>query len=265
MSRNGELRTSSGRISVFPLKIQVARILSGDKAGRVISSLTRNRVRHQGLWLDVRSDDFSPSVRAMMFWGFYEDAETKMIRSFLRNSNTIVELGSSLGVTTAHAAANMRPGGHLVCVEANPRLVDGLRDRIGQRAPSLRIEVIHAAISDHCGSTKFVVAQQTVSSRVGSPRAGESLVDVPALTLREILGRTGTREFDLVSDIEGAEAAFLLNDPDILAQCTRAVIEFHDTTACNRHFTVNDLIAAAKALGFRVVSRHGPVVALDRR
>jgi hypothetical protein len=110
------------------LKVLVAKIVASNGAGHVIGALTRNRVRHQGLRFDVRSEDFSPRVRAQMFWGAYEGAETRMIRRFLRDSTTVVELGSSLGVTTAHVAAVMAPRGHLVCVEANPRLVPGLRD-----------------------------------------------------------------------------------------------------------------------------------------
>jgi FkbM family methyltransferase len=254
----GELVTASA------LKIQLAQILASEKAGRVIGALTRNRVRHQGLWFDVRSSDFSPSVRAMMFWGSYEGAETRMIRSLLGDSTTVVELGSSLGVTTAHLAAGMPPGGHLVCVEANPQLVRRLRDRIVARAPLLRVDVVHAAISDQCGATRLVLAEQTLGSYVGAPRPGESTVEVPALTLREVLRRTETAEFDLVSDIEGAEAAFLLNDPGVLDRCGRAVIEFHETTVNDQRRSVFDLIDAAIALGFRVVSQHGPVLALTR-
>jgi Methyltransferase FkbM domain len=124
--------------------------------------------------------------------------------------------------------------------------------------------VIHAAISGHCGATRLVLAKQTIGSRLGTPRPGESTVEVPALTLREVLRQTETAEFDLVSDIEGAEAAFLLNDPSVLDQCGRAVIEFHETTVNDQRRSVFDLIDAAIALGFRVVSQHGPVLALTR-
>ena len=70
-----------------------------------------------------------------MFWGGYEGAETRMIRSNLQASPTVVELGSSLGVTTAHIAAVMAPGGRLVCVEANPRLISGLSEESRRTKP----------------------------------------------------------------------------------------------------------------------------------
>src|ERR1035441_2867248 len=98
------MRTSSAKCrdpgNASPLKLRVARIVASDRAGRFIGAMSGNRVRHHGLWFDVRSSDFSPQVRAQMFWGGYEGAETRMIRGLLPGSTTVVELGSSLGVTS---------------------------------------------------------------------------------------------------------------------------------------------------------------------
>lgn len=257
--------TQDGLAPASALKLRVSRIVASDKAGRVIGALTRKRIRHQGLWFDTRSSDFSPRVRAQMFWGGYEGAETRMIRSILANSTTVVELGSSLGVTAAHIAAAMAPGGHLICVEANPRLLPGLRERTLRYASHLRVDVVHAAITDHCGATVLTIAAETVGSRLNSdPRPNESTVEVPAVTLQEILRQTGVADFDLVSDIEGSEVAFLLQDPDVLKNCRRAVIELHGTTLDRHRVSVCDLIESAVAAGFQVIGRHGPVFALAR-
>ena len=67
-----------------------------------------------------------------------------------------------------------------------------------------------------------------------------------------------------MGDIEGAEAAFLLRDPDVLSRCRRVVIELHDTADGGQSVTVSALLEAASGVGFRVVRRHGPVVALTR-
>jgi FkbM family methyltransferase len=247
-----------------PVKLWASGLAASEAAGRIIGALTRNRIRHQGLWFDTRSTDFSPKVRAQMFWGGYERAEIQMIRSFLRDSPSVVELGSSLGVTTAHIAAVMAPGGRLVCVEANPRLIPGLTGRAALHTAGLHYEVLHGAVTGYCGTAELVIAGETIGSRIGVPRSDESVVSVPALTLREVLSRTNVGEFDLVSDIEGAEAAFLLADPGVLSKCGRAVIEFHQTVAEGRMVSVFELIDAAVTAGLRVVRRHGPVVALSR-
>ena len=270
---NGPLRLRStvmspsslgGLGTASPLKLRVARIVASDKAGRLIAALSGYRVRHHGLWFNVRSSDFSPEVRAQMFWGAYESAETRMIRGLLRGSTTVVELGSSLGVTSAHIAALMAPGGHLVCVEANPRLLPGLSERLTHRIASLRVDFVHAAVTGHCGEAVLALSPKTVGSRLGAVRPHDAAVGVPALTLGEILRRTGIRNFDLVSDIEGAESAFLLQDPDALRECRRAVIELHDTTVDGRAVSISELLEAATAAGLRVIGRHGPVVGLVR-
>jgi len=254
-----------------PAKLWLARILMSRAAGTLIGLLSANRVRHQGVWFDVRGSEFSPQVRAQMFWGSYEGGETRMIRDLLRGSTTVVELGSSLGITTTHAAALMAPGGQLVCVEANPRLLSGLRERLARRTAALHVDFIHAAVTDTCGEAAFEVSPATVSSCLvadrpqgATARPGHEAVQVPALTLREILRRTGVDEFDLISDIEGAEAAFLLKDPGVLRRCRRAVIELHETTVDGRTASVSDLAAAATATGLRILRRHGPVIGLVR-
>lgn len=265
MDVEGEQRPESGTLcTASPVKLWISGLVASDMAGRVIGALTRKQIRHHGLWFDTRSADFSPRVRAQMFWGAYEGAETRMIRSVLRASSTVVELGSSLGITTAHIAAVMAPGGRLICVEANPRLMPGLSERVTPHAVGLRTDVIHAAVTGYCGTTKLIIAEESVGSRIGASRPDESVAQVPAMTLREVLRTSDVAEFDLVSDIEGAEAAFLLDDPGVLGTCGRAVIEFHDTVADGRPVSVFDLIDAATATGMRVVSRHGPVVALSR-
>jgi FkbM family methyltransferase len=262
MSTSSTKRRDPGTAS--PLKLRVARIVASDMAGRLIGALSGNRVRHHGIWFDVRSSDFSPQVRAQMFWGGYEGAETRMIRGLLRGSTTVVELGSSLGVTAAHIAGLMAPGGHMVCVEANPRLLPGLRERLAPRTASLRVDFVHAAVASHCGHAVLAISPKAVSSRLGVVRPDDVAAAVPTLTLREILRRTEVSDFDLVSDIEGAESAFLLQDPGALRGCRRAVIEMHDTTVDGRAVSVSDLLDATAAAGLRIIRRHGPVVSLVR-
>ena len=257
-------RKGQDRGTASPLRLRAARILTSDKSGRLIGPLSGYRVRHHGLWFDVRGSDFSPQVRAQMFWGAYESAETRMVRGMLRGSATVVELGSSLGITSAHIATLMAQGGHLVCVEANPGLMPGLRERLARRTASLRVDLVHAAVTGHCGNAVLALSARTVSSRLASALPGDGAVAVPALTLRQILRRTGISDFNLVSDIEGAESAFLLRDPDVLRRCRRAVIELHDTTVDDCAVSVSDLVAAAVAAGLRIVRRHGPVVGLIR-
>ena len=100
---------------------------------------------------------------------------------------------------------------------------------------------------------------------LGAVRPEDVAARGPALTLREILRRTGISEFDLVSDIDGAESAFLLQDLDVLRGCRRAAVELHDTAVDGRAVSVSDLLEAAVFAGLRIIHRHGSVVSLIRQ
>jgi FkbM family methyltransferase len=247
-----------------PMKLRVASLLTGKTSARLISALPGNRIKHHGVWFDVRSDDFSPRIRAQMFLGIYESAETRMIKNLLRGSSTVIELGSSLGVTSSHIALQVATGGHLICVEANPRLIQGLRERLSPWTGKLRVDVIHAAIADRDGTSALALSSETTGSRLASDGASATAVEVPALTLRQIIEKFGVTDFDLVSDIEGAETSFLMQDHDALQRCRRAVMELHDTTFDRQKVLVSDLVRAAAECGFQIVDRHGPVVGLSR-
>ena len=53
------------------------------QARPTLGALSGYRVGHHGLWCDVRGSDFSPQVRAQMFWGIREGAETRMVGGLL--------------------------------------------------------------------------------------------------------------------------------------------------------------------------------------
>lgn len=245
-------------------KLLLARALTSSTAGRIITIATGNRIRNYGLQFDVSGPQFSPQVRAQLFWHIYEGAEIRMIRRHLRGTSTVVELGASLGITSAHIVSLLASGGRMLCVEANPYLVDGLRERITSFSRDAVVDVLNAAITSNVGMASLSLGVNNVDSHLSDGRPESRCVTVPATTLRHLLTSHSIEEYDLVSDIEGSEASFLLGDPDALAGCRRAVLELHESTYNGQLFSPLDLIDAAKAQGFRVADRHGPVVALER-
>jgi hypothetical protein len=76
-----------------------------------------------------------------------------MVGRLLRGSTTVVELGSSLGVTSGPYRGTDGSGGHMVCVEANLRLLPGLCGRLAHLVGSLRVDFVHAAVTGHSGDS----------------------------------------------------------------------------------------------------------------
>jgi len=248
---------------VLGAKISVAGVLTSPMMGAAVAAATRNRVPHHGLRIDVSDREFTSRVRAALFWHLYESAEIRMIRRHLGAATTVVELGASLGITGAHIASRLAPGSRLVCVEASPHLADGLGRRLAPYATHLTLEIENLAINGEAGPVDLTLTGTNLNARLGDS-ASAHRTTVTGTTLRSLLVDKLIGEFDLVCDIEGAEASFLLGDPGALDGCRRAVFELHDTTFAGRGVTAGELLAAACDLGFRVIERRGVVAALGR-
>src|SRR2546423_14009346 len=106
-----------------PLKVSMARALCHPIVGRVLGATLRNRIHAGGFGVDTSDPAIAPRVKASLFWGFYESAEIRFVRQYLRRDCDAVELGSSLGVVSCNVRRRLMPRRRLVCVEANPRLL----------------------------------------------------------------------------------------------------------------------------------------------
>lgn len=245
-------------------RLLLARILTSTPVGTAIGFVARQRVRHLGITFDTSDPVFTPSIRAQLAWGIYESAETRLVARYLRNSRAVIELGSSLGVVSAHIARQMPAGGHLVCVEANPRLHPVLVNTLTEHAAHLHVTRINAAVTNAEGPAMLEESQATTGSRVVAESATGLAIRV--LTLNDLLREVRVAgEFDLVCDIEGSEASLILGDAHSLARCRTAVFELHNTTFHGRTVSVEDLISSLRdEHGFEVLARRGNVIAVRR-
>ncbi|MGI9119628.1 MAG: FkbM family methyltransferase [Acidimicrobiales bacterium] len=251
------------------MKTSVARALCTEAMGRALARLLHDQLPFRGLRIDTSAPVFSHRVKAQLFWRIYESAECRFVQRYLVGAQCAIELGSSLGVVSSHLANVMGVGGRLVCVEANPALIPTVKAALArfQTGKGLDVRVLHAAIGAEgtCREATLLVGDETVGSRVvGAPPASRRSVSVPALRLSEAVQRSAFGEYVLVSDIEGAEASFILSDRGALRSCRRMVIELHDVSCDGRQVGYGELLEALMARGFRLVDRRGPVVVLDQ-
>jgi FkbM family methyltransferase len=116
-----------------------------------------------------------------------------------RPGDTVVELGAEYGTETLFLSRMVGSEGRVVAVEAHPRTCGGLGEMVRLNKLS-NVTVVHAAVGDVTGVT-------TISD--DNPRdntVGVGEVEVPALTLRELLARQHISRVDLLKvNIEGAE------------------------------------------------------------
>lgn len=250
-------------VTAGPLKLAVARIITSGSAGWLVGRALNHRIPSHGLVFDTRDPVVSPQVAAQLFFRLYESAEIRLVRRYLAGARTVVDLGSSLGIVAAHALDRMAPEGRIICVEPNPSLLPYLERTTRRHANGREVDVVHAAISYQDGDQPGLldVRGSSVESRLNEdPTSGT--IEVPTLRLRDLVRRLDADEpFALVSDIEGAEAAMILEDGEALRRCSLMIAELHATDVHNRSVTVDDMHDKLLMMGFRVASQQGPVFA----
>lgn len=252
------------------LKALLASVLCQAWIGRLLRTVFGAQLpslRFRGLRIDVRTPAVAPQTVAQIFWGIYESAELRFVERHLRSDLDVVELGASLGVVSSAIARRLQPGRRLVCLEANPDLVDSIRANVGANAPGVRIDVLNGALAYGSDSVGFVTGATNIAGHLGGAADAEAgQRRVPALGLGELLRRESIERYALVCDIEGAEAALLHEDAAALAGCEQILIELHQTEYRGRRLAVEDLLARLRdELDFDVVEGIGPVYALLRR
>jgi FkbM family methyltransferase len=253
----------------YAVKRFIARGLCHPLIGRSISMMFGDRIPSNGCVINTSSKAIVPSVKAALFWGFYESAEVRLVKAYLRKDLDVIELGSSLGVISCHILRKLEPACRLVCVEANPDLLLPLQENINQNCKGKRATVVHGAItsgSDGMALVNLTLAEDNTASHIALDDSLKEAVRVPALTLSNVLrDKRIEGDFALVSDIEGAEVNFIENDEGALRKCQQMIIELHESRWNGSVLTVNELRHALEQLhGFRLGSHYGPVCVFER-
>ncbi len=82
---------------------------------------------------------------------------------------------------------------------------------------------------------------------------------VPCITLEELIAENRIQKYTLVSDIEGSEIEFLMEEGEALRGCQMMIIELHRGVYEGQQLEVADLRRIiVEKLNFKVVQEHGP-------
>jgi hypothetical protein len=245
------------------MKKLVFRILCSSFFGKIISIIFNYNIpniKYGFKRYKTPKDYCNDKVRAMIFWGFYEGAEMRLIQQYLPKNIPVVELGSSLGIVSSTAISCLNANTSYTCVEANPYLKDYINFNIKKHNPSkTNYNVLSAAIAYNTGGfiEMNISKNNTESSIVNSADySNHKTTKVKAITLNEII----SKPYTLICDIEGAEIDVMKNDMDALKNCNHLFIELHKTKYQNKNYDVNDLKnIITSELGFSLAVADGNV------
>lgn len=204
-----------------------------------------------------------------MFLGQYEVAERTILRTHFRDANTIVEIGSNIGVVSRVALEEkLVDGGKIICVEPNPDSHDVLIKNLERGVASARrggktihLNVEFSAISapGHIGQALFIPRNNLSSGLVGqveTSHADKDHVRVPITCLSRLLhDHNISGGYSLICDAEGAEIPMIFKDAAALERCEQMAIELHEPSLTGSDVTPRDMVDELERQGFRLIDR----------
>jgi FkbM family methyltransferase len=164
-----------------------------------------------------------------------EQAVLSRLGSLLPGNDRFIDLGANIG-QYSYFANKFLQDAEIICVEANPALLNLLEDtiqRAGSETPHKNsFRIINNVVSDVKEKLAFYIDNTTTTSSIFNerhrlePSSGSGVVHVSSMTLDELY-TPGQRTF-IKMDIEGAEWRALLSAKRFLAsRNTTFLIEVH--------------------------------------
>ncbi len=233
------------------LKTIIVKTLTNKFFGKIIKIINPKKNLLGGIF-DYKN--VSHKEAAEIFFGFWESSEIRFAMEYAK-SNTIIELGSSVGVMLG-VLANKRQNTNFICVEASPinfkkllKLKTILPDNFNN------YEFINKAIyygSDHVEFKHL----STKGSRTVINNASKNTIQLPCITLNAIINDYEIKEdYTLITDIEGDEASIFFNDSIALNLCKNIIAEIDDSPLA----TAKEQISQLQKIGFIIAEQYGRV------
>lgn len=224
------LRVSSRRNSWGGSRVRggLARIFGGRRKSwfwGAVFDIADGTYRTSGLQFEIPGNLTTRPFRARFFWDFYEPQERYLVDRYIQEHDRVLELGGCLGVVACTINRKLADPRQHVVVEANPGLIAPLRHNRELNASGFQIE--HGIISRSSNGVFFIhedILEGSVN-RHGFSKAAE--IKVPVKTVDEIESKNNLTFNSIILDIEGAELAFLKENPGLLSRVDLIIVEFH--------------------------------------
>lgn len=167
--------------------------------------------------------------------------------ALMQPGHVVLDLGAHVGTFTLAAAAL---GCRVVAVEASPYNTTLLNASVTKNGFD-QVQIVSAAASDRPGNLDFV--QAGPYGLVATPVVKSPTIQVPAVTVDELLAELGCDRVDLIKmDIEGSEVIAIRGMSRLLTR-TDAPSVFYESNGYTLNFfgeTPNTLTAALREFGY---------------
>ena len=203
---------------------------------------------YNGLKFEIFDEHQKHSINATINERFmnnnYESEEIQAIRRLLNKDDIALDIGASLGVTSCVIADVLDNDTNLVCVEANPTLIDNITHN--RNLNKLGFHIKEAVISHNNRTDSFnfnglshsgsIIKKTHLIGKEKEKMYGEyNTVQVTTLTPLD-LEKEYNKKFTFLScDVEGEEFDLLYEMFDYFKNFKSMVIEFHPHRTDSKH------------------------------
>jgi FkbM family methyltransferase len=168
--------------------------------------------------------------------------------------DVVVDIGANVGVVTLFAALRTKNPVH--AFEPSPENCEFIK-RNALKSGLDNVIVHQVAVGDKTEKhTRLYLADSVGNSLLDAELSAsnfstENYIDVPSVTLQNIIDSTENGEIDYLKiDCEGCEGLIFLSTPvEYIKRVKKMVIEFHDTSSPLKHDAIQKLL---KDAGFEV-------------
>ena len=158
-----------------------------------------------GVKLSVPENLINDRIAGKLANGGYEAHEAHAAQMRLRPGQRVLELGSGLGYIASICAGITGPE-NVVTVEANPDMLDVIRENLGRNGFG-QVTLIHGAVTEANNTSESIEFEQKKTFWAGRLADADSnptaVVSVPLLRMSELMQKI--RPQVVIMDIEGAE------------------------------------------------------------
>lgn len=202
-------------------------VLNNWFAGRIVE-LLGNEGKVGELKFDLSNPHIATFLKCRFLFQTYENGAkaVSMLHRFVNPELPVVEFGGCIGVMSCIANRTLKSPSDHVVVEGQPYLIETLKKNRDRN--NCRFEVIHAALAYGSDRVKFWInPRYFVGNRTATGKSGE-VVDVPAITLKQIVEERGYERITLMVDIEGDETNLVDQELELMRRVVETlVIELH--------------------------------------
>jgi FkbM family methyltransferase len=160
--------------------------------------------------------------------GVYEPELAKFIQDRLKSGGIFVDVGANIGCFTIPAARKVGPSGHVIAIEASPKVFPYLEQNVKTNGLE-NVRLRHCAASNCDGTSIDFFDAPTDHFGMGAlaPQFNADPVCVEARSLDRILADEGISHVDVLKvDVEGFEAEVFKGARRLLTSTAPPVIAF---------------------------------------